>query len=278
MRQVTPYLEIHSTAKKAEDGQEDPKNLIFSLPYKKTRNLMVRHRTFRTWLGLLSVSLLWTLPLRAQQEEYRPLTDFDQIEFIGRGDIYLYPGNKPSLRVEVSEEIPLERIRTRVQGRTLFIEYERDDDDWLNLAPSLTLHINYPTLRALKITGLAHVESSEVIRTDRLVVAAEGMGRINLSLEVASLEVTSAGTTNMNLSGTATAVRILNDGTGTIDAFELLSQEADVEVNGTGLIRVHSVNRLKAEANGLGATVKYRGDPKKTEFDKSGFASIKSED
>ena len=228
-------------------------------------------------LLFLSAALLWAAPLWAQQQHERALADFDQIEFTGRGDLFLYQGNTPSVRIEVSNEADLDRIRTRVQGSTLEIEYRHDDDDWLDVAPKMQVYVTYPALRSLEVTGLADVESPDLIQSDRFNLEVEGMGRIDLRLKVASLRVESAGTANIELSGEADEVRILNDGTGTIDAFELTSKEADVEVNGTGLIRINSTERLQAEANGFGAKVKYRGDPKKTYFDTSGFASIKSE-
>nr|WKN35320.1 DUF2807 domain-containing protein [Tunicatimonas sp. TK19036] len=228
-------------------------------------------------LLLLSASLLWAFSLQAQHQEERTLSDFNKIEFTGRGDLFLRQGGTPTLQIKTPDDIDQKRIITEVRDNTLVIEYDWDEDDWLDAAPKLELHITYPELRGIEVTGLAHIESPDLIESDRFVLDVEGMGRIDLALDVADLEITSAGTTNINISGKANEVRILNNGTGTIDAFRLISQEADVEVNGTGTVRVNTTERLWAEANGFGAEVKYRGEPKKTHFDKSGFASIKAD-
>ncbi|MEM9674614.1 MAG: head GIN domain-containing protein [Bacteroidota bacterium] len=213
----------------------------------------------------------------AQRVIDKDVTSFDRIEFVGRADIKLRQGSDPHVRLEASDEDDLRYFSTEVRGSTLRIEYEHDGDDWMNFAPKIEVTITYLELRHLHITGLAQLTSFDKIHHDRFKLEVEGMGNFDLGLVVESLDIVSAGTANINLSGMADEVDIVNDGTGTIDAFDLVCQRADVEVNGTGLIRINSQERLRAEANGFGASVKYRGDPKETYFDTSGFASIKAD-
>jgi hypothetical protein len=213
----------------------------------------------------------------AQRIVDKDVSDFDRIEFVGRGEVTLRQGSNPHVRLEASDEEDLRRFSIELRGNTLRVIYDHDDDDWLDLAPKINATITYPELRQLRITGLAQLTSPDRINSDRFKLEVEGMGNIRLNLAVASLDIASAGTANINLSGSAEEVSIVNDGTGTIDAFDLVSQEADVEVNGTGLIRINTQKRLRAEANGFGASVKYRGNPKDTNFDTSGFASIKAD-
>ncbi|WKN44626.1 head GIN domain-containing protein [Tunicatimonas pelagia] len=226
---------------------------------------------------LLSVGLLYPATVSAQHETYEDLADFDKIEFVGRGEVVLYQDNNPHLQLEASERDDLRQIKTEIHGRTLRITYEQDRNDWIDIAPKIKAYVGYPALRSLEIVGLVQVSSEDVIHSDRFRLQVEGMGKVELALDVASLDIESAGTANMNLSGNAQEINIVNDGTGTIDAFELACQDADVEVNGTGVVRVHASERLRAEANGFGAAVKYRGEPRRTYFDKSGFASIKAD-
>ncbi|MEO0331934.1 MAG: head GIN domain-containing protein [Bacteroidota bacterium] len=226
---------------------------------------------------LLSVGLLYPYSVLAQYEEDMDLASFDKVEFIGRGEVVLYEGQNPHLRLEASDHEDLRQVKTEVRGRTLCISYKQNQNDWIDIAPKVKAYVTYSTLRDLKIVGMVQVFSEDVIRSDRFQMEVEGMGRMEMKLDVASLGIESAGTANMHLSGKANEVNIVNDGTGTIDAFDLICQDADVEVNGTGTVRIHASERLRAEANGFGAAVKYRGEPKRTYFDKSGFASIKAE-
>ena len=238
---------------------------------------MYTHSFFLLLSLFLSVGLLYSPLTLAQHETYEDLADFDKVEFVGRGEVVLYQDNNPHLRLEASEQDDLQQIRTEVRGRTLRITYEQNRNDWIDIAPKIKAYVGYSTLRSLEVVGLVQVSSEDVIRSDRFRLQVEGMGKMKLKLDVASLDVESAGTANMYLSGKAGEINIVNDGTGTIDAFELACQEADVEVNGTGVVRVNASERLRAEANGFGAAVKYRGEPRKTYFDKSGFSSIKAE-
>ncbi|MGB3585546.1 MAG: head GIN domain-containing protein [Tunicatimonas sp.] len=238
---------------------------------------MYTHSFFLLLSLFLSVGLLYSPLTLAQHETYEDLADFDKVEFVGRGEVVLYQDNNPHLRLEASEQDDLQQIRTEVRGRTLRITYEQNRNDWIDIAPKIKAYVGYPALRSLEVVGLVQVSSEDVIRSDRFRLQVEGMGKVKLKLDVASLDIESAGTANMYLSGKAGEINIVNDGTGTIDAFELACQEADVEVNGTGVVRVNASERLRAEANGFGAAVKYRGEPRKTYFDKSGFSSIKAE-
>ncbi|MEM6844277.1 MAG: head GIN domain-containing protein [Bacteroidota bacterium] len=226
---------------------------------------------------LLSFGLLYPGILLAQYEKDIDLESFDKVEFIGRGELVLYKGQNPHLRIETSDREDLRQVKTEVRGRTLCISYRQNQSDWIDIAPKVKAYVTYAALRDLKIVGLVQVFSEDVVRADRFRVAVEGMGRMEMKLDISRLDVESAGTANMYLSGKADEVTILNDGTGTIDAFDLVCQDADVEVNGTGTVQIHASERLRAEANGFGAAVKYRGEPKRTYFDKSGFSSIKAE-
>jgi len=244
---------------------------------KEKRNLMSTRLLCLSLFLPLSVGLLCSTNAVAQLETYEDLADFDKVEFVGRGEVVLYQGNNPHLRLEASERDDLRQIKTEVRNRTLRITYEQDRNDWIDIAPKIKAYVSYPALQSLEVVGLVQVSSEDVIRSDRFQLLVEGMGKVRLKLDVAALDVESAGTANIYLTGTAKEVSIANDGTGTIDAFELACQDADVEVNGTGVVRVHASERLRAETNGFGAAVKYRGDPRRTYFDKSGFTSIKAE-
>ena len=226
---------------------------------------------------IMSAILLCPFPVVAQRVVDKDVADFDRIEFVGRGEVTLRQGTNPHVQLEASDDDDLRRFRTETRGNTLRIIYDDDDENWLDLAPKIRATITYPELRELRLTGLVKLTSPDKISNDRFSLEIEGMGNVQLNLEVESLDIASAGTANIDLSGRANDVEIVNDGTGTIDAFDLLSQDADVEVNGTGLIRINSQQSLRAEANGFGATVRYLGNPKDTYFDTSGFASIKAD-
>lgn len=213
--------------------------------------------------------------LFAQERETRPLSDFTHVEFVGRGNLYLIPGNDAVAEIEITDSGEMQKVKTWVSGKTLHIEYKKNDDKVLPLEPKIDIYLTYQQLEEVRVTGIVNVQTEQPISSRFFSLNVEGMGKNNLDVEVKDLEVRCAGTANIYLSGKAENQEIMLDGTGTIDAYHLKSNSTTAEVNGTGSVLVNVEESLVAEANGLGAEVRYRGNPQKKVINKSGFARIK---
>lgn len=226
-------------------------------------------------LTLLCLSTLLSFSLTAQNLEQRNIGDFERIQFEGRGDLILTEGNTPALELEASDEVDMRRIKTYVQGNTLYIKYERDDDDVWDMHPKIIAYLSFRKLQEIRAAGIVDVKTESPIRNSNFRFTAEGMGKSNLEVAVDRIEVQIAGTADVELRGVVNRGSLLLEGTGKLDAFEMKASSIDAEVNGTGSLFVYATERLHVEANGFGAQVKYKGNPADKVIDKSGWVSVK---
>lgn len=221
------------------------------------------------WLLLLSFSL------HAQQRQQREITTFDRVIFEGRGELILSPAERPGLEVEAKDGVDLRQLKTYVEDRTLHIEYNRDQDDILDLYPKMTVYVSFTELEELHCYGVIDARTTQPIINDNFYYKAEGVGNSRLQLEADRLTVEIAGTADLYLSGKVYREVILLEGTGTLDAFDLEAEEVAAELNGLGSVYVHANQSLFVDANGFAAQVKYKGNPAKKEIRKSGWVNIK---
>lgn len=221
-------------------------------------------------LILFSAHSMW-----AQERETRPLPAYTQVEFTGRGNLYLTPGGDAMATIEITDDGELQKVKTWVSGKTLHIEYKKNENKVLPIEPKIDIYLSYQQLTEVKVAGIVNVQTEQPISGRFFSFEVEGMGKNNLDVEVEELEIRCAGTANIFLSGKAESQEIVLNGTGTIDAYNLKSTNTVAEVNGTGSVLVNVVESLVAEANGFGAEVRYRGNPQKKIINKSGFARIK---
>jgi hypothetical protein len=228
-------------------------------------------RTFQ----LTFLLLLTSFSLFAQQREFRDIQDFNAVIFEGRGDLILTPAQNVALEVEAKDGVDLSQLKTYVRGRTLHIEYQRNGEDVFDLYPKVTVYLSYTDLDELHCYGVVDARTTEPIVNGQFRYRAEGVGSSRLHVETDRLTVEIAGTANLYLAGSAYREVILLEGTGTLDAFDLQAEEVAAELNGLGSVYVHATESLFVDANGFAAQVKYKGNPKNKNINKSGWVNIK---
>lgn len=213
--------------------------------------------------------------LFAQQVEQRYVEDFSRIVFEGRGDLVLTPAARTSFEVEAEDGIDLDRLKTYVRGSTLHIEYDSDGEDIFNMYPKMKIFIDFKSLEELSCYGVISARSTEPIVSPSFHFEAEGMGSNRLEVETDRLSVEIAGTASLYLAGTARRELIVLEGTGNVDAFDLVAEEVAAEINGIGSLYLNATESLFVEANGFGAQVEYKGDPEVKDINKNGWVKIK---
>ena len=79
-------------------------------------------------------------------------------------------------------------------------------------------------------------------------------------LQKEDLDVTIAGSGNVDLTGDVSALTVTVAGSGNVNAFELISDKAEVTISGSGDVDVDAKTDLAATIMGSG-DVTYKGDP-----------------
>jgi hypothetical protein len=105
------------------------------------------------------------------------------------------------------------------------------------------------------------------------MLSSKGVGATRLELEAEKLTVRSEIVGAMFLKGNVAEASIEHKGVGAVEAFELETKKMSLVSEGIGSAEVNASEELSVRTAGLGG-VKYKGNPKVTNFKKEGLGKI----
>lgn len=220
---------------------------------------------FAGFLFLMGVSLT---PAQDRVREAREVESFTGIALSVPGTLHLRQGEPRSVEVEAPTDV-LEHVETTVEGGTLKIRDERDPDGFLDvlfgdggadIEEKVEAYVTVPTVDGIALAGAGTVLGETPIEASSLDLSNAGSGDMRLEVQVQALEVESAGSGTFDLTGTADRVDMQSAGSGTVEAIDLTVETADVQMAGSGDMRLHVVDSLSAEIIGSG-DIEHRGSP-----------------
>jgi Putative auto-transporter adhesin, head GIN domain len=217
--------------------------------------------------NLLIISYL----AQAQNIETRQLAAFSKLDLQGAADVVLIQGGSESAKIE-AENVPLDHIYTEVRNQTLFISLKKRKN-YENL--KLKIYLTFRQLNAISSSGAFNLTTESTIKASDFLVDFSGAGNVDLKINAKNLKLHSSGAGNMEVSGKADFQKIVLSGAGNVQAFDLMSQTSEVELNGVGNVELNVSNQFTAELNGMGS-IRYKCNPTSKNISKNGLGSIKS--
>jgi len=122
------------------------------------------------------------------------------------------------------------------------------------------LTVSSPSLNRVTHAGAGRFTAVDPIVGDSFSLNISGAADGKAELAVQSLSVSLAGAGNFELSGTADNADISMAGAGRLDALNLQTRSASINLAGVGTVRISCSDSLSVTAGGVG-TVEYRGSP-----------------
>ena len=138
------------------------------------------------------------------------------------------------------------------------------------------LTVSTSSLNRIFHAGAGRLTTFDPISGDSFSLDVAGAADGNVKLDVRELNVGLAGAGSFELSGTADDANIDMAGAGRLDAFDLKTQTASINMAGAGIVRISCSESLKVVAGGVG-TVEYKGSPT-LDITRGGLVSIKQVD
>lgn len=215
-----------------------------------------------------------------QLESYsvqKDLSPFTRIVHKGLGELVLKKGDKYAVNV-VSKKDFADHVSFNVVGDELRIKMkdpvETGLKSLLSLSkPDIRIEVTFKELQKVEQRGVGKIISSGVLELYTLSVENRGIGEVVLNVDVKELYSDLDGVGNITLIGSADKHECTMQGTGKIEARELICEEAHVVSNGVGNATVYASKKLLAELKGVGK-ITYYGDPNKVESRINGMGSI----
>lgn len=236
-------------------------------------------------IALLSVLILLTINSHAQfwgnntikgngevTTVTRTTSNYDGVKCAGSFDFILVSGNEGEITIEGESNL-IEHIITEVKNNQLIIKPENG----LNLRPSrknaITITIPFEEISEVSLAGSGKLWNEQVVKSDKFALQLAGSGDMNLTIETNSTVAKVAGSGNLNLSGNTTDLKLDLAGSGRLNAYELIANNVEASVAGSGDARINCTNNLKAKVAGSGDII-YKGNPKTENTNVAGSGSI----
>ena len=212
----------------------------------------------------------FSLRVFAQQSEVRQIGSFQGIRSSEAIDVFLKKGDKESIKVEVSGT-DLANVVTELMGSTLKIHMR--DQKFLGRR-TVKVYVTYTRLEKISASSASNVFSEGVIKSDNLGIAISSAASVEVNVESESLIVEASSAGNSVLEGKVKSLEIEARSAGDIDAYRLESEKVYVRTSSGGSAKINVTKELEAHASS-GGSIRYRGNPVKTNTDSSSGGSVK---
>ena len=201
----------------------------------------------------------------ASAETISDLHDFEAVEISGKFDLHIRQGDNYSVELQGSER-EKEQYNVHRSGETLIIDYTRDTnfgfEDWdvkgLSLE-EMQITITMPLLERIEAFGLGNIRL-ENISGDDLEIDARGPVKVSGEIHVEDLIIKLTGKSEADLSGIADNMRARVEFASKLRAYDLIAEDAFVEVMGASTAKVNVTGTLEME-EAVASDIDYRGNP-----------------
>lgn len=205
----------------------------------------------------------------------KPIGDINGVELHSSFDVILIEGSPSNVKIEAEENI-IQYIDLHTENGILNIRTE--DNVSLHTNRKIKIYVTAPTFSRIENTGSGDIVSETRISNDsKLNIDLSGSGNLKLDVDAPEVDATVTGSGDIKLSGESKKFRGQVTGSGDIRAMDLLAEEANVQVTGSGGIDVYSSVKVIANISGSG-DIRYKGGAQVVSSSDSGSGDLKKVD
>lgn len=197
-----------------------------------------------------------------------PIENFTELELNSSIAVFIEQGTEQKVEVKGNENI-IELLNKELNGDTWEIEF----DKCINSSENVEIHITLAEINRIELNGSGSISSKNNIKGEILEIVLDGSGDMNLNLQVKELETVLNGSGDLQLSGSTKTHAIELDGSGDVNAEDLMSDNVEINLNGSGDVRVNTSYELDIKVNGSG-DVYYKGNVKNIRSDINGSGNL----
>lgn len=219
---------------------------------------------------LILVGWLLSFSVMGQQSEVRSVGAFKGVKSGQAIDVYLKKGDKESVRVEVTGT-SLSNVITEVSGSYLRIQMA---SNFNRGAKNVKVYVTYVDMEKIVASSASNVFSDGTIKSNSLELHASSAANVELSIESGDVQVHASSAGDIIMEGKAKSINAEASSAGEIDAYNLLTETAEARASSAGSIKLNVSQGLSASASS-GGSIRYRGNPMKTNTNSSSGGSVK---
>lgn len=215
----------------------------------------------KKYASVLAVFLMCSMAAFAQDDDdwasksYQ-IDSFSRIYLHGGFRVFLTQGDVQALTVKTSNNDVFENLTVENRGQQLRLEMERDFITYKRIR----LYITFTNLNEIIAEGGLKLLSDGYLDLDDLYLHIEGGASVQLQMKAEDVDLSGEGGILVDLDGVANRLDVALSGAGHVNAVELKTKEASVEIEGVGTSSVYATEKLFAKIEGVGK-VSYKGEP-----------------
>lgn len=182
-------------------------------------------------------------------------SDFSGVSLRMDAQVYIEQGTKTEVLVNAQLNI-IDELDIAVRNDVLVI----DTDRCLTSHSKIEIYITMEDIREVNISGSGDVIGDSKFIVSDLDLRISGSGDMDLEVEANRISADVSGSGDMYLVGLTGELSYRVSGSGDLHSFGLISDRADILINGSGDAEVHVLDFLDVRISGSG-DVFYKGDP-----------------
>ena len=206
--------------------------------------------------------------------EVRSASGFHAIEVSSGIDLYLSYGDE-AVAVSAKDVDARNRMKTEVKNGVLKIWFDwKDGFKFPKGNKALKAYVSYKTLERLEASGGSDIHVDGTIKSSQLELEISGGSDFDGKVDIGTkLSISASGGSDVNISGSATNIRIDASGGSDFDGYNLVTDTCDVEASGGSDINITVNKELTAEASGA-SDVSWKGSATVKKVKASGAGSV----
>jgi hypothetical protein len=191
----------------------------------------------------------------AIKTETRNAASFSSVDVSGNIQVFVKQDSAFAVRIETDENL-MEHIVVRTSGETLVIEPK--DHANLSSKNDIKVYVSAPVFRSLEASGASGITSESLLSAEAIDIDLSGASHAKLELRSPKVAAEISGASSVLLKGQTRDLTIDGQGASHARCYDLLSENATVEVSGASSAQVFASVKLSADASGA-SSVKYKG-------------------
>lgn len=197
---------------------------------------------------------------------------FNSVDISGALEAHITQGAGNSVKVEADENL-LELVEVFTDGNTLVARTRQG----YNLQPStkIVVYVTAPEFKNIGVSGASKIIADNAISGSDLHLGASGASHISMEVSGSKIVSDLSGASSLSLKGQATDFDLEASGASHGNCYELVAENAMIDVSGASSAEITANKNLRAEASGA-SHVRYKGNAS-VNSNTSGAGSVKRE-
>lgn len=198
--------------------------------------------------------------------------DYDEVKVHGIMDVRLQKGTEGDISLKTDENL-FQYLDVFVDGDALIIRVKKGFS--LKTDFGIKITVPFEDLSKVSLAGSGDITSSDIIETSDFEVNLAGSGDIKLRVNAREINSNIAGSGDVHLKGACRKLNADLAGSGDLHGLDLKCEIADLNIAGSGDMKVNTSENIKVRIAGSG-DVEYLGKPKNVDKKVIGSGTVKT--